>query len=177
MFRAARSTFGLKPLRAQKEQTPRTKTASPRLQKAMVSVVEKAKIPHSQSRAIAFTTVDKRESELASRVSNFKKAVNPLLAIISSYEQLGFSGAKRRLLQESHESAFNLLDQVNRLYEANRIYQPREKANWKAHRYAEALFGLHNESQIKDYLAAQSERTRLIARDYAQPLVLFLTNS
>ena len=148
-----------------------------RLQKAMVSVVEESKIANSQSSVVAFTTVDKRESELATRISNFKKAVNPLLAIISSYEQLGFSGGKRRLLQESQESAFNLLEQVDRLYAANRVYQPREKANWKAHRYAEALFGLHNESQIEDYLAAQSERTRIIARDYAQPLVLFLTNT
>ena len=102
-----------------------------RLQKAMVSAVEESKIANSQSSVLAFTTVDKRESELATRISNFKKAVNPLLAIISSYEQLGFSGAKRRLLQESQESAFNLLEQVNRLYEANRIYQPRKRQTGK----------------------------------------------
>ncbi|MBA58300.1 MAG: hypothetical protein CMQ40_03920 [Gammaproteobacteria bacterium] len=148
-----------------------------RLQKAMVSVIETAKIPQARRQSISLTTVDKREAELASRVSNFKKAINPLLAIISFYEQTGFLGAKRRLLQESQESAFNLLKQVDRLYEANRVYQPRQKANWKAHRYAEALFGLHNENQIEDYLAAQSERTRIIGRDYAQPLVLFLTNT
>ena len=41
-----------------------------RLQKAMVSAVEESKIANSQSSVVAFTTVDKRESELATRISD-----------------------------------------------------------------------------------------------------------
>ena len=148
------------------------------LQKAMLSTIEGAKSKTLLSQLnVVMRANDKRETELAERVANFRKAMNPLLALISNFEQLGFLAAKRSLLQQSQNHAAELLKEVNSLYDANRLYKSREYPNWQAHLYTEALFGLRTEGQLKDYLAAQSQRTRIIAFDYAEPLVMFLSNT
>ena len=42
--------------------------------------------------------------------------------------------------------------------------------------YPEAFFGM-NESQIKDYFRAQEGRSEFIAKNYAAPVVTFLSNT
>jgi type VI secretion system protein ImpL len=148
------------------------------LQRAMLSTIADSKnrtqglMPN-----VRMLTTDKRETELAERVVNFRKAMNPLLSLISNFEQLGFLSAKRSLLQQSQNHAAALLEAVDALYDANRLYKYKEYPNWQAHFYTEALFGIRTEGQLDDYLSAQSKRTRVIAFDYAEPLVVFLTNT
>lgn len=147
------------------------------LQRAMLSTIEAAKVVSSPKPQIDMVTLDRREAEIADRVANFSKALNPLLALVSMFEQLGLDAAKRRLLMQSHSQATELLEDIDALYVSNRVYAPRPNPNWRANEYPEALYGLLTSSSSKDYLAAQSRRSRIIARDYAQPVVVYLVNT
>ena len=122
-------------------------------------------------------TLDRLESEVADRVANFNKALNPLLALVAMFDQLGLEAAKRRLLIQSHGQATDLLEEIDRLYTSNRVYQPKPNPNWRANAYPEALYGLLTSSSSEDYLASQARRSRIIARDYAQPVVIYLVNT
>lgn len=147
------------------------------LQRAMLSTIEAAKVLSSPKPQMDMVTLDRREAEIADRVANFNKALNPLLALVSIFEQLGLEAAKRRLLMQSHSQATQLLEDIDSLYISNRVYAPKPNPNWRANEYPEALYGLLSSSSSKDYLAAQSRRSRIIARDYAQPVVVYLVNT
>ena len=147
------------------------------LQRAMLSTIEKAKFQEKPSTRLDFSTIDAKEARIADRVANFKKALNPLLALASNFEQLGLHSAKRKLLIQAHGQASGLLEEVDGLFFSNRIYKPKMTSNWKANDYPEAFFGLLTDSNAKDYLAAQARRSQMLARDYAQPLVVFLANT
>ena len=147
------------------------------LQRAMLSTIQSAKINSLPKARVDVVTLDRREADIADRVANFRKALNPLLALVSMFEQLGLEAAKRRLLMQSHNQATALLEEIDRLYAANRVYEPRPNPNWKANGYPQALFGLLTSSSSQDYLAAQARRSSIIARDYAQPVVIYLVNT
>ena len=147
------------------------------LQRAMLSTIEAAKVLSSPKLRMDMVTLDRREAEIADRVANFNKAMNPMLALVSMFEQLGLEAAKRRLLIQSHSQATQLLEDIDALYASNRVYEPKPNPNWRANEYPEALYGLLTSSSSKDYLAAQARRSRMIARDYAQPVVIYLVNT
>ena len=147
------------------------------LQRAMLSTIQSAKVKSLPKARVDVVTLDRREADIADRVANFRKALNPLLALVSMFEQLGLDAAKRRLLIQSHNQATALLEDIDRLYKANRVYAPRSNPNWKANDYPQALFGLLTSSSSQDYLAAQARRSGIIARDYAQPVVIYLVNT
>ena len=147
------------------------------LQRAMLSTIEKAKFQEKPNMRLDFSTIDAKEARIADRVENFKKALNPLLALASNFEQLGLQSARRKLLIQAHGQASRLLEEVNDLFFSNRIYKPKINSNWKANDYPEAFFGLLTDGNAKDYLAAQAKRSQMLARDYAQPLVVFLANT
>ena len=147
------------------------------LQRAMLSTIENAKILVKPNERIDFKTLDRREAGIANRVSNFKKSLEPLLSLVSAFDQLGFITAKRALLLESQNQAVGLLEDIDSLFRANQIYAPRANPKWNAHQYAEAFFGLLSPIQVQDYLAAQDQRSRILALDYAQPVVIYLANT
>ena len=147
------------------------------LQRAMLSTIETAKLRSQPKDRLDMVTLDRRESEVADRVANFNKALNPLLALVAMFDQLGLEAAKRRLLIQSHGQATDLLEEIDRLYTSNRVYQPKPNPNWRANAYPEALYGLLTSSSSEDYLASQARRSRIIARDYAQPVVIYLVNT
>lgn len=147
------------------------------LQRGMLATIEAAKVKSLDQARLDIVTLDRREAEIADRVANFKKALNPLLALISTFEQLGLDSAKRRLLMQSHAQATLLLEDIDALYKSNRIYEPRSSPKWSANQYSEALFGLLTSANAEDYLMAQAKRSSIIARDYAQPVVIFLINT
>ena len=147
------------------------------LQRGMLATIESAKIESIGGARLDIVTLDRREANIADRVANFKKALNPLLALISTFEQLGLESAKRRLLIQSHTQATQLLEDIDLLYSSNRIYEPKARPKWSANGYSEALYGLLTNANAEDYLAAQARRSSIIARDYAQPVVIFLVNT
>ena len=147
------------------------------LQQAMLSTIEAAKVTTGPKPSLDMVTLDRREAKVADRVTNFNKALNPLLALVSMFDQLGLEAAKRRLLMQSHGQATDLLEEIDGLYASNRIYEPKPNPNWRANAYPEALYGLLTSSSSKDYLASQARRSRIIARDYAQPVVIYLVNT
>ena len=146
------------------------------LQRALVETVKTAKT-RSNSSGTIFGAVDQKEANLALRVSNFRKALNPLVSLLGSFEQLGFMSAKSKLMAQSHAQASHLLGEIDGLYESNSVFEPRSYISWEAHNYPEAFFGLVNESQIKDYFRAQEGRSEFIAENYAAPVVTFLSNT
>lgn len=147
------------------------------LDRALLATVEQAKFQSLPSVRMDFTTLDKRESEIADRVANFRKALNPMLALLSSLEQLGLEATKRRILMQTHSHALELLADIDALFESNNVYDPKPTTKWTANAYLEAFYGLLSETNVKDYLAAQAQRSRIIARDYAEPVVIFLANT
>ena len=147
------------------------------LQRAMMSTIERAKVDPNPPMRMDLSTLDVRETQIADRVANFSKALAPLLELVSTFEQLGLSSARKRLLMQSHAHAVELLKDIDALYDSNRLYEPRKNPNWKANQYVEAFYGLITDSNAKDYLSAQARRARIIAQDYAQPVVIFLTNT
>ena len=147
------------------------------LDRALLTTIEQAKFQAQSSVRMDFTTLDKRESEIADRVANFRKALNPLLALLSNLEQLGLEATKRRVLMQTHGHALELLGDIDDLFKGNNIYEPKPTTKWTANAYLEAFYGLLSETNAKDYLAAQGQRSRIIARDYAEPLVIFLANT
>ena len=147
------------------------------LDRALLATIEQAKFQGAPSIRMDFTTLDKRESEIADRVANFRKALNPLLALLSNLEQLGLEATRRRVLMQTHSHALELLADIDDLFESNNVYEPKPITKWTANTYLEAFYGLLSETNVKDYLAAQAQRSRIIARDYAEPLVIFLANT
>jgi|TARA_B110000971_G_scaffold198862_1_gene215753 type VI secretion system protein ImpL len=147
------------------------------LQRGMLATIEAAKVKSLDQARLDIVTLDRREADIADRVANFKKALNPLLALISTFEQLGLDSAKRRLLMQSHMQATMLLEEIDLLYSSNRIYEPKATPKWSANQYSEALYGLLTNANSEDYLRAQARRSSIIARDYAQPVVIFLVNT
>lgn len=147
------------------------------LQRSLLVSIDAARTEMNDSNDSAFRTIDGREADIAHRVANFKKALNPLLALISGFEQFGFTSARSKLLSVSHAHAALLLREVDGLYHGNHVFAPRASLSWQAHAYPEAFFGLVSESQIKDYFTAQSQRSRFLAQEYAEPLVAFLRNT
>jgi hypothetical protein len=147
------------------------------LQRAMLSTIESAKTTVTPSDRIDFKTLDKREAAIADRVANFRKSLDPLLSLVSAFDQLGLTTAKRSLLMESQNHAVSLLKDIDALFNANQVYAPRVNPKWKAHQYTEAFYGLLSATQVEDYLAAQDQRSRILALDYAQPVVIYLANT
>jgi len=147
------------------------------LQQAMLSTIEKAKTTSSIEERIDLKTLDKKEAKLADRVANFKRSLNPLLELVAAFEQLDLPLAKRSLLMQSQNHAVQLLKDIDELFFSGRAYTPRVTPKWQAHQYLEAFYGLYTESQAKDYLAAQEQRTRILALDFAQPVVIYLSNT
>ena len=70
---------------------------------------------------------------------------------------------------QTHSHALELLADIDDLFESNNVYEPKPITKWTANTYLEAFYGLLSETNVKDYLAAQAQRSRIIARDYAEP--------
>lgn len=147
------------------------------LQTAMAATIESSKEVRPTVRLGSIRTLDVREAEIADRVSNFRRALNPLLALINAFEQLGFETPRQILLKDSQRLALSILESVDDLYQQNLVYQPRLRVNWSANSFTEAFYGLVSSGQAKDYLTAQSLRTRLLALQYAAPIVAYLAST
>ena len=68
------------------------------LQRAMLTTIEKSKFRATPGQQMDLAILDAREAKIADRVANFRKALNPLLALVSTFEQLGLGSAKKRLV-------------------------------------------------------------------------------
>lgn len=121
--------------------------------------------------------VNQQEAFLAAEIGNFRKSMNSILALLAAFKKLEFNESYQWLLNLSQSHAFRLLQKVDSLYAANRIYTPLENPRWVAHQYNAALFGIKTEAQLNDYVVAQNERASTIANEYAEPLVVFLMNT
>lgn len=121
--------------------------------------------------------VSQQEAYLAASIGNFKKSMDSVMALLLAFKQLEFTESYRWLQQISQAHAFELLRQVDRLYQDNHIFKPLDNARWSAHQYNDALFAITSDGQLQDYLAAQSERANYIAFEYAEPLIVFLLNT
>ena len=99
------------------------------------------------------------------------------MALLSAYDKLEFKESRTWLLNLSQTHAYKLLQKVDALYQANRIFTPLNNPIWSAHQYNAVLFGINGDGQLQDYLSAQGERANTIALDYAEPLIVFLLNT
>ena len=147
------------------------------LQTAMAATIESSKTVRPTQRLGSIRTLDVREAQIADRVSNFRRALNPLLALINTFEQLGFANARQIVLKDSQRLALSILESIDDLYQENLVYQPRVRVNWSANSFTESFYGLVSDGQAKDYLAAQSLRTRLLALQYATPIITYLAST
>ncbi len=121
--------------------------------------------------------VSQQEAELAARISNFKQAMTAMISLSRTFDQLDFADTRHWFLALAQQHAYHLLEKVDQLYRDNRLYQPLPYPIWGAHQYTDVLFGISSEGQLKDYLAAQMERSQFIASNYAEPLIVFLMNT
>lgn len=121
--------------------------------------------------------INQQEAYLAASVGNFRKSMNSIMALLLTFEKLEFTESQKWLKKVSQDHAYALLQKVDALYRDNRIYQPLDKARSSAHQYNDALFGISDNGQLQDYIAAQSDRANNIALDYAEPLIVFLLNT
>lgn len=147
------------------------------LQGAMLSVIQEAKERGFQRPVTEYLTVDRREMDIADRVANFERALGPLLELITTFEKLGLTSAQRRLEKQSRLHAEALLSDIDSLFADSRVYQSTTSAGWSASAFPDVFYGLRSDQQIQDYLSAQSVRARLIAEEYAQPVVIFLSST
>lgn len=147
------------------------------LQGAMLSVIQEAKERGFQRPVTEYLTVDRREIDIADRVANFERAIGPLLELITTFEKLGLTSAQRRLEKQSRLHAETLLSDIDSLFADSRVYQSTTSAGWSASAFPDVFYGLRSDQQIQDYLSAQSVRARLIAEEYAQPVVIFLSST
>lgn len=147
------------------------------LQQAMLSVIQESKERGFERPVTEYLTVDRREMDIADRVANFERALGPLLELITTFEKLGLTSAQRRLEKQSRLHAEALLTDIDKLFSDSRVYESTTLAGWSSSSFPDAFFGLRSAQQIQDYLSAQSVRSRLIAEQYAQPVVIFLSST
>lgn len=148
------------------------------LQFAMNRYILQAQIKsHADYNPEHLRPVDQQEAYLAAAIGNFSKSMDSILALLQSFKKLEFVESYKWLEQVSQDHAFSLLKQVDILYNKNQIYRPLDKARWSAHQYTDVLFGITNEGQLQDYIAARSGLASDIAVDYAEPLIVFLLNT
>ncbi|MFQ3234869.1 MAG: type VI secretion system protein ImpL [Paraglaciecola sp.] len=153
-------------------------TALSQLQAAMSSLISSARVQKiSQFKPDTLRPIDQKEANLAAKINNFRQAMYLLIDLSRGMELLNFNETKIEFLNITRQHAYHLLGQVNQLYLANRLYQPKSAPNWTANQYLNALFGISGDGQLTDFLATQSQRTYQIATQYAEPLVTYLLNT
>lgn len=148
------------------------------LQHSVMSTIESAKVsglPNSDR--LEFQTLDRREALISDRVANFQRALDSLLALVTALDELDLIAAKRRLLQQSQNQALDLLSDIDALYRSNQVYLPSKTPYGNAADFSEAFYGIISDQQALDYLAAQQQRSRIVAQEYAMPVVLYLSNT
>lgn len=122
-------------------------------------------------------SVDQQEANLAARVANFNKAMDSLISLTRIFQQLGFDDTHSWFKELSQGHAFGILQQIEQLYNANRLYEPRTFPNRGSQHYLNALFGIDSAEQLKDYLNSQNEKAKFFVTGYAQAIIEFLQNS
>ncbi|MCY7293850.1 type VI secretion system protein [Alteromonas sp. a30] len=121
--------------------------------------------------------INQEEADLAAAVGNFRKSMDSIMNLLVVLKKLEFKESYNWLKDVSQSQAYALLKKVDKIYRQSRVYQPLNKPRWSAHQYNDVLFGISHEGQLKDYIAAQSERANDIATEYAEPLIVFLLNT
>jgi hypothetical protein len=148
------------------------------LQVSMTTLISNAR----QQGSTQYTThtlgpVDQREAQIAYKVTNFRQARDLLIRLSKAFETLQFNESQSWFLNITQNHVYNMLKQVDQLYSANRIYQPKTLANWTENQYLNAMFGISSEGQLKGYLSAQRHRVNQLATGYAEPLIAYLLNT
>lgn len=163
------------------EQTEKDQTylaqavALKQLQHAMLQSVSNARIDVDfYSVGLDYKPVNRREAQVQNYVENFRKARNALLALNDAFSTLTLESSRKDLTLVAQKQAYAVLEKIDALYAASRLYTPKEFPNWGAHIYTRALFGIQGEGQLEDYLQSQSDRLNHIALNYAEPIVAFL---
>lgn len=118
------------------------------------------------------------DQELAQRSGDFAKVVDPLLATLRLYRQLGFGAAANQITQCARNFSSDMLLRAEALAQGSRLYEPiSDKAADKGKESgSDPVYSLGGAAITKDYLARQLQRGQVLG-GYAAPFVAFLKNS
>lgn len=145
------------------------------LEQAMRNAISRARIEGQLNDS--YRPVNQQEAKVASYLGNFNEVTQLLLDLHKAFVELKFDKTNSEFLALTHDHAFKLLQQVDKLYRQSRLYQPLEEPFWGAHQYTRAMFGIASEGQLKDYLASQSGRVEFLSYNYVEPLLVFLRDT
>lgn len=146
-----------------------------RLNVAMLDRVAQAQqpLPESGSRL-------RVDEELRQEIAAFRDAAPVLQRLLQYFDQLQLAQGYDRLAETAVNHAITMLGQADGLPNAEQLYLPQGGGFswWTGSRpIAPDAFGLSSQADLPRHLAAQRQRIIAIARDYAEPLAVFLTGT
>ncbi|MBM4440925.1 MAG: hypothetical protein FJ027_10920 [Candidatus Rokubacteria bacterium] len=114
------------------------------------------------------------EQELRQESRAFREATRPAARVLDILRQLGFTASQRDLATALTAQAYRILRDVDRVLAEDGVYGVKEGsiARWDGtRRLALTAFEVSDGKDLEQYLELQRDRVRLLARDYAEPLV------
>jgi type VI secretion system protein ImpL len=119
------------------------------------------------------------EQDLRQETRSFRDANRALVRLLEVFRQLGFTTSYRDLTAALTTEAGRMLRDVDRVLNEDTLYSVKEGsiARWDGtRRLALTAFEATDAKDLEQYLDLQRERVRLLARDYADPAVSWLTS-
>ena len=117
------------------------------------------------------------EQELRQEARAFRDAAKPAARVLDIFRQTGFTTSQRELATALTGQAHRILRDVDRVLSEDGIYGVKEGsiARWDGtRRLALTAFEVNDGKDLEQYLELQRDRVRLLARDYAEPLLTWV---
>ncbi len=117
------------------------------------------------------------ERNLQSDIQNFQNSAKPVGQLLSIFRQLQFNTSYQNLFDLVVPQANRLLVATDRFLVNGQLYlvSAQNFQVWDGKKSPWLVFGASDEKQIGAYLETQRERVRVLANQYAKPLIDFLT--
>jgi type VI secretion system protein ImpL len=120
------------------------------------------------------------EEELRTEVSAFAASIPPLNDVLDGFTRLGFTEPRRDVAYAVTAEGARLLQATDHLLQADAPYRPRGGGfSWwdGTAPPAPAAWDAHDGAELAAYLDTTRTRVALLARNYAQPLLTWLTKA